>query len=400
MRKIKILFHLNQLGYGGTEKAILTFCQNLDQRQFTPYLYVYHKSNPIKKQLLKLSSPLSRKSKRKYHRKYVAPWTRLKQFESVLGERNLFIGNTGALARAIDTVEPDIVHFNRGNWDSFFERAIEKIPSTCACIETNIFGKSATENYLQRLSAIYFVSHWLLNKSTWHGGKGKVLFNPIKAPVTRGDLRVELEIPQDAFVMGRISRPDMIDDLFILDVFQQFQNAVAKENQTRNSYLIILAGSDAIKQHASHYPAIKFIDPTVDEIALSLFYNSLDVLLHHRIDGETFGMNIAEAMIHGKPVISHLSHVDNAQAELLQSQENQSVGFVAQQHDLEEYLSYIVKLYQNKTLAQQMGENAKQRADALYHERVVTRYLENEYLKLVNASLGLDSYQEIFESTR
>jgi glycosyltransferase involved in cell wall biosynthesis len=221
-----------------------------------------------------------------------------------------------------------------------------------------------------------------MNKSPWHAGKGKVLFNPIKPAATQADLRADLGIPADAFVLGRISRPDMIDDLFIWEVFEKFQKTAMDASRFGESYLIVLAGSDAIKQKAEAYPTVKFINPTVDEVSLSLFYNSLDVLLHHRIDGETFGMNIAEAMIHGKPVVSHLSHVDNAQAELLQSQ-NQPVGFVAQEHNLDEYLSYIVQLYKNRALAREMGQKAKQRADDLYHERAVTRYLENEYRSLL-----------------
>ena len=41
----KILFHLNLAGFGGTEKAILTFCQNIDRRQFQPYLFIYNTSS-------------------------------------------------------------------------------------------------------------------------------------------------------------------------------------------------------------------------------------------------------------------------------------------------------------------------------------------------------------------
>jgi glycosyltransferase involved in cell wall biosynthesis len=381
---IKILFHLNQLGYGGTEKAVLTFCENLDRNRFTPYLFVYDKSNPIKKQLQKLISPLSGKARRKYQKKYLAPWVRLDQFKQVLGEGYLFTGNVRTLEHVVATVQPDVVHFNRGNWEAFFDQAIEVIPSSVACIETNIFGKPPGDNYLQRLTAVYFVSQWLLNKSPWHAGKGKVLFNPIKQPATQEHLRAELGIPADAFVMGRISRPDMIDDMFILEVFEKFQKTVVDANRLGESYLIVLAGSDAIKQKALGFPEVKFIEPTVDEVSLSRFYNSLDVLLHHRIDGETFGMNIAEAMIHAKPVISHLSHVDNAQAELLQNRDNRPVGFVAQEHNLDEYLSYMTELYQNRALAQEMGRNAKFRADELFHEQAVTRFLESEYLRTLN----------------
>ena len=177
--KIKILFHLNQIGYGGTEKAILTFCQNLDRRKYTPYLYVYDKTNAVKKHLSAIVAPLTAKLKRKYHKKYVTPWIRLPQFKKTLGEDNVFIGNVDTLASAVNTIRPDIVHFNRGNWDAFFEHAIRRIPDSIACIETNIFGKPSDAAYLQRLTACYFVSLWLLNKSTWHGGKARCYTIPL-----------------------------------------------------------------------------------------------------------------------------------------------------------------------------------------------------------------------------
>ena len=373
--KIKILFHLNQLGYGGTEKAILTFCENLDRQRFIPCLYVYDKSKWIKKKLVWLSSFLSAKQKRKYQKKYVAPWARLERFQTVLGADKLFIGGLQTLASAVESVKPDIIHFNRGNWDGFFAQAIEKIPARVTCVETNIFGKPCDDSYLKRLSTVYFVSHWLLNKSPWHAGKGKVLYNPIKSPVSVENLRAILDIPANAFVLGRISRPDMIDDTFVLEVFDKLHKP--------DTYLIVLAATESIKEHARRNSHIKLIDATTNERILSQFYNSLDVLLHRRIDGETFGMNIAEAMIHGKPVISHFSHVDNAQAELLHAGQNQAVGFVARENDQAEYLGYIQKLYADKPLAKQMGNNAEQRANALYQEQVVTRFLENEYLNLL-----------------
>ena len=139
-----------------------------------------------------------------------------------------------------------------------------------------------------------------------------------------------------------------------------------------------------MRKAAEDNDRIKLISATTDEGIISNFYNSIDLLLHYRIEGETFGMNIAEAMIHGKPVVSHLSHVDNAQAELLAATtQHGTVGYVAPQNDQETYLKYITDLMDDPAKLTAIGSNAKHRAQELFQEDIVTRYLENEYLKLL-----------------
>ena len=63
------------------------------------------------------------------------------------------------------------------------------------------------------------------------------------------------------------------------------------------------------------------------------------MLAHARLDGETFGSNVAEAMIHGRPVVSHRSHLYNAQVEIIAD-----TGFVVGQGDAPAYAA-ITKGY-------------------------------------------------------
>ncbi len=378
---IKVLFHLNQVGYGGTEKAILTFCQNINRKKFTPYLFIYDSDTRFRYFRYLVLSKLSSRYYKRYKTKYIDSKARLPDFITTIGYRNIFTGDRKKFNEAVNSVQPDIIHFNRGNWEPFYNDLTESCNGSSACIETNIFGYPAPENYIKKLNNLYFVSNWLLKKSDWCKNKCKVLYNPIKKPCNSKSTRKDHNIPDDAFVFGRISRPDLADDSFILDVFNKIRIT------HKNAYLIILAGSDIMRKAAHNNPSIILIDPTTDENILSNFYNSIDVLLHYRIDGETFGMNIAEAMIHGKSVISHLSHIDNAQAELLAStSEHGEVGFVAQEHNMDEYMNYMLELIScpEKTCA--MGENARKRALDLFSEDTVTRYLENEYEKIAGSA--------------
>lgn len=375
---IKVLFHLNQVGYGGTEKAILTFCQNIDLTQFTPYLFIYDESSSIKYFRYLVLGKLSEKYYKRYKTKFIDSKTRLPDFIESIGHNNIFIGNKNKFKEVTQRVQPDIIHFNRGKWEPFYINLAKSCNNSTALIETNIFGYPAPDNYIAKLNNIYFVSNWLLKKSDWCVNKCKVLYNPIKKPCNRTSIRQNYGIPDNAFVFGRISRPDLTDDSFILDVFERIKN---KHN---NTHLIILAGSEIMREAAHNNPSIKLINATTDENILSNFYNSIDVLLHHRIDGETFGMNIAEAMIHGKPVISHFSNIDNAQAELLKNTiEHGEVGFVAQEHNIDEYMNYMTELISCPVKTNTMGNNARRRALELFSEDTVTRYLENEYKKIV-----------------
>lgn len=376
---IKILFHLNQTGYGGTEKAILSFCQNIDRTQFEPYLFIYNTDSKIKHLRYLFLSKLSKKYKARFTHKFIHSRARLPEFIKAIGKNNIFEGGINVFEQIITDLSPDIIHFNRGKWEPFFDDLINIAPKSSACIETNIFGYSASDKYINRLIKIYFVSNWLLKKSPWSGSKGNVLYNPIKKSVNHESIRHDLGIPNNAFVFGRISRPDLADDDFILDVFNQVKDD--------NTYLLILAGSDIMRNAVDSHENIKLIDATTDEDVISNFYNSIDLLLHYRIDGETFGMNIAEAMIHGKPVISHLSHVDNAQAELLAStSKHGTVGYVAPENDKPAYIKLMKELMNDPAQLKKIGDNARTRSQDLFQEDIVTRYLEQEYKNILSNS--------------
>ena len=372
--KSRVLFHLNQCGYGGTEKAILTFCENLDRSRFEPFVYIHQQRPDIKQKIRRLARHLSQRLANRYSAKYELPYVRLERFRTLLGEDHVYVGDVEHFSRAVTASNPAIVHFNRGNWSPLFDQFIDVVPAKTPCVETNIFGKPANERYDSRLTTSYFVSEWLRNKATWCA-KGRVLYNPIKYPQSNDNLRDELDIPSDAVVLGRICRPDMIDNQFVADVWGGLQRD--------NIYLVILGCSQSFIAAAKMHENVRTIAPTTSEETLSRFYNTIDILLHYRIDGETFGMNIAEAMIHEKPVVSHFSTIDNAQAELLLAGGDDDAGYVCKWNDIDEYVGYVRRLIDDRNLRDRLGRNAKQRATRLFGENTVTRYLEAEYAALL-----------------
>jgi len=375
-KKIKILYQLNQLGYGGTEKAILSICENLDKEVFEPYLF-FHTDYKKLRYYLRSSISFLKSHKESFERRYKIAFARLHEFENILRKENVFLGEWADFQKVIEKVEPQIIHFNRGDEKDFYTEKINQIPKEIHLVESSIFGKKANENYVNRIEKFFFISNDLLAKNNWQGNKGEVVFLVARLPRNNHNLRDTLEIPKDHFVMGRISRPNLDDGEFILKVFEKLQN--------EKTHLIFLAASENTEEKARNLSLknVHFLPRTTSEIELSKFYNSIDLLLHYRKEGETFGMNIAEAMIHGKPVVSHKSFLDNAQAELLDEKDFGLVGFVAEENNLEQYINFVKDFQNNPELLKTAGENAQKKAQNLYSEKVVAEHISEIYKKLI-----------------
>ena len=135
----------------------------------------------------------------------------------------------------------------------------------------------------------------------------------------------------------------------------------------------------SVKNPTKNNSKIINLKPTTDLVILDKFYNTLDILLHFRKEGETFGMNIAEAMIHSKPVVSHFSEEDNAQYELILS--SKECGFITNMN-VEEYTEKVKILIENSKLRALFSKNAESVALELFSERKVTKVLEDYYRSL------------------
>lgn len=374
--KIKILFQLSSLGYGGTEKAIYTFLENIDRTKFEPSVFFYtdYKTLPYYRRLVK--SFFFKKAKKSFIEKYTTNMARFTDFQIILENTNFYYGNESDFIKAIHSLSPNIIHFNRGVEETFFTQKFYLIPRHIKLVESNIFGKSSNSRYLNRINKIFFVSKWLIQQSPWAPNeKTALLYNPIKLPSTDQTLRSFYNIPDNAIVLGRMSRPNLDDGTFIANVLTNVLD--------NDIYFLVIGASEILRKTLADLNNIIFIDPTTDTNFISIFYNKVDLLLHYRKEGETFGMNIAEAMIHGKPVISHQSFLDNAQIELLLGESNVPCGIVVKENDTNAYIQATKELIIDTARRKTLGENAHNRAIQYFAENVVARHLENSYLSII-----------------
>ncbi len=271
---------------------------------------------------------------------------------------------------------PEILHVHHSGVSEPPINQPEAVKDIPIIFTINGFGFQDTTPHDRRVTRILFPSNFIQEKiALWghHDPRCGVLYCPIEKPYTDQNLRQELHIKEDTFVVGRVGRnADDIHDPISLKAYKKIEND--------NTLFLALAPPPNMVRDAKELGIknIRFLEPTVDEIFLSKFYNTMDVLGHARTDGETFGCVVAEAMIHGKPVVSHLSHLRNAQAELLV---DGSSGFVVPQHDHQAYAKRLRILMENKSQRLEMGQAALQRALENFEAGLITKKLEKMYFE-------------------
>jgi len=374
--KIRILHHSNQLGLGGTEKDMLLFCKYLDKELFE--VHAIARKYPVPPHRIWMDSIkafLGSKKAQARCMQYSCNSVRVPDFIKLLGEDHVHFYTLRNLPQIIRKISPHILHVHHNGYTQPPLDQTEAIKEIPIIFTINGFGFQGQSPYHEKIDRILFPSNFIWEKvALWSQGDPRcgMLYCPIEKPYTDQDLRNELGIGKDIFVLGRVGRnADDIHDPISLKAYKAIEN--------EKTLFLVLAPPPIMKKEAHQLGIknIRYLEPTVDEIFLSKFYNAIDVLAHARFDGETFGCVIAEAMIHGKPVVTHRSHLRNAQEELL----DESSGFVVEQHDDKKYAECLKILMKNKELKLRMGAAAKKRALENFEAELITKKLEKMYLE-------------------
>ena len=354
----KILFYLPQMGLGGTEKTCLLFGDYLSE-DFEPFL-AYPEGC--------------------HHQE------RLEQFRTVFGSDNV-IPITSTIQDIIDKHGIDIVHSFRSGYNEYPQPG--KDFEAPHFVETNVFGHVDMDPRVERS---LFMSEWLMDTAQRQMATIRVhipaerwefVNNPVEYAHSSENMRGELSIPDETVVLGRCGRPDpgIYDDINV-------KAALLLMSQGYDIFMLSVAPPENMKADLEKFgiPHAN-IEPTVDSIILSKFYNTVDIYTHARADGETFGVNIAEAMIHNKPVVTHVAVPSFPGMGVFQSQttlvDNEVTGFVSP-HEPGFYTDCVRKLIDDVNLRHSMGQAGRIKAAAEYHCGPVVRKLERIYRELIN----------------
>lgn len=233
---------------------------------------------------------------------------------------------------------------------------------------------SAGVDFSLNIASSIHLSQW--QRAQWYkaGGnlqKSTVIPIPAEKPATKENLRKKLGIPENAIVAGFHQRADN-------NIYSEIPLEAFAKIQQPNWHFVIKGGGDAYKKQAQELSLknVHFIEHSGDAKAISEFLNTLDIFAHGRKDGETFGTVFAEAMMHGKPCLSHYSPIANAQPETMGP-----AGLFAK--DLEDYTNKLKELFENGKLRGKLAAKAKPHAEEYYSIQASVEMLANVYRKIM-----------------
>lgn len=385
MQRFRVVHYCNQLSLGGTERTMEIFCRLLDRGLFDVHVVAKRPTLPIlKRAKIEVGAFFGHKVARAKKKMRASLMARVPNFEAAVGSDHVHIAENDAdLERILLGLSPHVLHIHYSGTAEppiTLDSVMKKVP---VVVTTNQFEIENTSPNHAAVARMYFVSQWLLdNKAPWAKGdpRARVMYNLTDPPETKEDLRAELGIPAGAFVIGRVGRADNgIYDPISLEALALMQDD--------HTWFLALNPPPRMVADAQRLGIRRFIPlpGTVDSVWLSRFYNTMDVLAHARRDGETFGCNIAEAMIHGKPVVSHLCSFMNAQLETVADG-----GTVVTQGDATGYAEALRRLRDDRAHYEATAARAQARAIGHYESSLLVERLKGDYLELLKAK-GLTS---------
>ncbi|HBF34969.1 TPA: hypothetical protein DDW35_10455, partial [Candidatus Sumerlaeota bacterium] len=224
---------------------------------------------------------------------------------------------------------------------------------------------------------------WSIHLSQWQraqwyraGGalkRSSIIPIPVLPPASSENLRAALGIPANALVAGFHQRNTE-------EIFSPIPLEAFAQNFTADRHFVIMGGAQKYREQVQQLNLrnVHFVDHAGDASKISEFLNTLDIFAHGRRDGETFGTVFAEAMIHGKPCLSHYSDIGaNAQPETMGP-----AGLFAL--DAADYAKKLGQLFDDAKLRGQLASKARTHAEMYYSLPACVRELGCVYKRLCN----------------
>jgi len=171
----------------------------------------------------------------------------------------------------------------------FYEFENKQIWLNCKTIKHCVFHTTFPE------ADYYFsISNFLNQKN---GTLIPVIPHIVEKPIdTITTLRGELGLPANAIVIGRYGG---FKEFNIKEAHDAIYEYLTSPRVDPNVYFLFMN----TLQFANH-PRIIYLNKNIDFNYKERFINTCDAMIHARIEGETFGLSIAEFSIRNKPIIT------------------------------------------------------------------------------------------------
>lgn len=278
----------------------------------------------------------------------------------------------------------DIIHDHRGGGTYFPLNAPQIIAKK---VDSNVFG--GWTGIRDGLSKTMCISQGVYNE--WSGAirrfkqdqylhLGTVVYPAVDYPETTEDLRSELGIAKDTIVIGRSSMGYAGDEYN----FRAYKQVESSKTLFLTPFLNERQMEFVRELGIKNIIVLPFIN---DYLYKSKFYNTLDVAAHHR--GESFGCCVAEAMIHGKPVVtvgwcSKQYTASTAQEELIEDPLYCAIGRNPHEQ-LSDYANILNRLISGgRDFCKQEGQAFFQRAISKFAAPQQVKKTEQIYKDVIN----------------
>jgi hypothetical protein len=187
----------------------------------------------------------------------------------------------------------------------YFLRSGERdfLPQNCKTAVHAVFQHCAPHG-----DSYAYVSEWLSLKMT--GGMLPFVPHIVDLPKPNSCLRKRLNISDDQIVIGRIG------GRYTFDLSLAQEVVVSLATKYNNKIVFLFVGTEPwIVPHHN----IIFLPPISNLQEKSDFINTCDGMLHGRVRGESFGLAIAEGLIHNKPVFAWAGGQDKNHISMLKN---------------------------------------------------------------------------------
>lgn len=352
--KKKILFyHPSGLSFGGTEKALQIIAKYIDKEKYE--VFFMYSSKPR-------SGDIKVDGRRDYLERNNIKLIEFNYKDMEARYPYMINGMSPDLSKIIREYNIDLIFTAGSGYSEYPFNVLRRIP----IIMINIFGSPSTQKNITKHLCI---SHEVADKikSVVPEDKIEIFYIQSEGPTNNSkidgkNIRESFGIEETDFVFGRIGRADNeIFDSIGIEAFKKIWS------QYPEAHYIIMSPPPILVEmvEKENIKNVHFLKPSSDEKDIWAFHQSIDCLAHFRKDGESCGLNIAESMLCGKPIISHRSRQWNAHTEYLDT----DFSRVADIDDIEQYANFMKEMIDAKKsgVITKMREKSREKAERLFY---------------------------------
>lgn len=361
--KISVLHILNQLGLGGTEKAMEVFVRSIDKEQINVGVCGYENGG-------------------------------------IRGEKlredgySVYVTNSSkeSLAEAIRERDVDVLHIHGmyNTTSAVVDVALDT--NVSAIVKTTPFGR-VTAGCKSEIDLHFFPSKMTLlrklkldRKELFSGDWNqnfRLQYNPLSTDDVSNqhteDLRKALGIKSDTNIIGKIGQSSSAKwSQVSVDAFERI---CTLEPKTK---ILLITPPEKIRNAISRRGLssnVEYLD-SLPLYEVGKFYNTIDVLAHASGIGESFGYVIAEALAYGTPVVVDSNPMrDNAHIELVNNGKN---GFVV--GSSKAYADATLELLRSDKRQREFGNAAREQATTRFDPKPIVEELETIYRTLYESN--------------